>query len=510
MYGEMIGQAILSPSRGAPDVGFEKIAAGLALLILAILTAKLALRTYRLYIHPLKSFKGLPEAYVSNNWLYQTIKNGTAEQTFEALHEKYNTKALRIGPNELHITDIELYKVIYNQSKPFLKHAPFYNGFNTPHTVFAELEPRLHKERRRMLNPLFSKVGVYKLEPLICEKIYRLSAKINRLCATKEIDVYNAFRLLTTDIITEFAFAKSANLIEERHDELDSWFLDAFDVGSQSVVDTQYSSVLRQIVKILPGAVVKLLNPKLRSILDLQEFAASCMRHWQRSSEGSSYPVIFDSLRSISDDAKVFEAMDILIAGADTTASTLTTGLFHILSNEEIKSRLVQAIDEAMPEPGSLISLQALEKVEYLTACVKESLRVGMAVPGRLPRVVPTGDPFIVEGKVVPPGTIVGISTYTMHTSVKAWGPNAREFDPDRWIGPESKGLEQWLCTFSKGARMCLGQNVAPAEITLAYAHIFRNFELSLPEGHVHPRALDRFTLAYQQPGLPVVFRPRR
>lgn len=37
-------------------------------------------------------------------------------------------------------------------------------------------------------------------------------------------------------------------------------------------------------------------------------------------------------------------------------------------------------------------------------ACVKESIRVGMAVPGRLPRVVPNGDPFVVEGKVVPPG----------------------------------------------------------------------------------------------------------
>lgn len=29
---------------------------------------------------------------------------------------------------------------------------------------------------------------------------------------------------------------------------------------------------------------------------------------------------------------------------------------------------------------------------------------MGMAVPGRLPRVVPSGDPFTVEGKVVPPG----------------------------------------------------------------------------------------------------------
>ena len=39
-------------------------------------------------------------------------------------------------------------------------------------------------------------------------------------------------------------------------------------------------------------------------------------------------------------------------------------------------------------------------------ACVKESLRVGMAVPGRLPRVVPQdlAEPFVVDGQVVPPG----------------------------------------------------------------------------------------------------------
>ena len=110
-----------------------------------------------------------------------------------------DTKALRIGPNELHITEIELYKVIYSQSKPFLKYAPFYDGFNTPHTVFAETDPHLHKERRRMLNPMFSKVGVYQLEPLIHEKIHILSSKINRLCGTQNIDIYNAVRYVTID-----------------------------------------------------------------------------------------------------------------------------------------------------------------------------------------------------------------------------------------------------------------------------------------------------------------------
>jgi hypothetical protein len=99
-----------------------------------------------------------------------------------------------------------------------------------------------------------------------------------------------------------------------------------------------------------------------------------------------------------------------------------------------------------------------------------------MAVPGRLPRVVPPGAQLVVDGKLIPAGvsgpctstliyetdvsnqTIVAMSTYTMHTSTEAWGPDAREFNPDRWLGPDAQGLEQWMCTFSKGARMCIGQ----------------------------------------------------
>lgn len=66
------------------------MAAGLALLVLSVVIAKLALRTYRIHMHPLKSFKGLTEACVSQEWLYKITKDGAAEKAFEALHEKYS------------------------------------------------------------------------------------------------------------------------------------------------------------------------------------------------------------------------------------------------------------------------------------------------------------------------------------------------------------------------------------------------------------------------------------
>lgn len=46
---------------------------------------------------------------------------------------------------------------------------------------------------------------------------------------------------------------------------------------------------------------------------------------------------------------------------------------------------------------------------------------MGMAVPGRLPRIVPNGDPFVVEGKVVPPGvSLVSLVIDISYTVINA------------------------------------------------------------------------------------------
>ncbi|KAI5460921.1 cytochrome P450 [Mariannaea sp. PMI_226] len=264
---------------------------------------------YRLHFHPLKDFPGPRSACVSDKWLYRESKKRFPEEVFEQLHRKYG--------------------------ETFSKHAPFYNGFNTPHTLFAETDPHLHKERRRLLNPMFSRQGVFKLEPVMQAKLSLLLEKIDRLCPN----------------------------------------------AAQSISEMQYRPLL--------------------------------------------------------------QAMDILIAGADTTASTLTTGLAHILSNPAVYLKFQDAVKTIPKGPDGSFSLQELEKCTYLTSVVKECIRIGMAVPGRLPRVVPNGTTFLVDNKLVPPGTVVSMSTYTMHTSVEAWGPDAREFNPERWCGPDAGGLEQ-------------------------------------------------------------------
>ncbi|OLN85051.1 Benzoate 4-monooxygenase 1 [Colletotrichum chlorophyti] len=470
----------------------------------------LALGLYRRHLHPLRRFPGRPEACVSTAWAYNESLKGFPEKTFEALHKQYNTKALRIGPNELHISDVELYKVIYKQIDPFPKYAVFYDSFNTPHTVFAETDPARHKIRRRLLNPMFSRAGVFKLEPVIRDKLTLLMRKVDRLREKQDINVYNLFRIFTTEVITQYAFARSAGMIEEQENTFNAKFLESLAVASHGISMMYEKPWLRHLSNVLPRSLTALLSPEVERIFSLTDFANESTSHWRANGHGqkkSSYPVVFDGLGSLTASEMSAEAVDLVVAGSDTTASSATSAVIQILTHPEIERKLVDALDTAIPSADDLPPLVKLEEIDYLNACVKECIRFTSAVPGRLPRVVPAGgEPFIVDGQVVPPGNVVSMSAYTMHTSVDIWGADARSFNPDRWLAPDAKRLEQYQVAFSKGSRMCIGQNLAPAELLILLAHIFRKYKLSLSADFRPPPEVDVFTLEYGEPGVPIKF----
>lgn len=66
--------------------------------------------------------------------------------------------------------------------------------------------------------------------------------------------------------------------------------------------------------------------------------------------------------------------------------------------------------------------------------------------------------------------------------------PRSHTYDPTRWLNnpkaPHSeKLLSRYMVAFSRGSRMCLGMQLAYAEIFLALATLMRRFEWRLAEG---------------------------
>lgn len=108
------------------------------------------------------------------------------------------------------------------------------------------------------------------------------------------------------------------------------------------------------------------------------------------------------------------EASNLIVAGSDTTAVSLTYLVWSVLRprHRNVKQKLLAEI-ESVPIDASLAEISQLK---YLQAVINESLRLYGAAPGSLPRVSPPGGAKLGGGRYdIPEGTIVGAQAFTVH-----------------------------------------------------------------------------------------------
>jgi cytochrome P450 len=150
------------------------------------------------------------------------------------------------------------------------------------------------------------------------------------------------------------------------------------------------------------------------------------------------------------------EAFTILTAAADTTGNAMTMTSYHVISNPEIHNRLTAELERAFPDSFMNLDYNTLERLPYLTAIIKEGLRLSFGVPGRLPRMVETQD-IILNNYKIPRGTIVGMSSWMMHRNPNIF-PDPDTFRPERWLDPANASkLEKSFVAFGRGSRQCIG-----------------------------------------------------
>jgi hypothetical protein len=83
-------------------------------------------------------------------------------------------------------------------------------------------------------------------------------------------------RCLTTEVIMEFAFAKSANMLEEHETTFESWFLVAFDAVAGSLWKMQEFPLLRKVAGHLPDKLVASLDPQLVNVFRMLKVPFLC------------------------------------------------------------------------------------------------------------------------------------------------------------------------------------------------------------------------------------------
>jgi cytochrome P450 len=180
------------------------------------------------------------------------------------------------------------------------------------------------------------------------------------------------------------------------------------------------------------------------------------------------------------------ELLTILLAGHETTASTLSWTWYLIDRHPEVAARMH---DEAVAVLGDRPPrYEDLRDLRYTTMVIQEAMRLYPPVWG-LTRVALEADE--VGGYRVPAGADVMISPYTLHRHPGFW-PEPDRFDPERF-DPAAPGPEHRYAyiPFGAGPRVCVGSHLGMMEATFVAAMVARKFRLRLRPGYlVRPEAM--------------------
>lgn len=229
------------------------------------------------------------------------------------------------------------------------------------------------------------------------------------------------------------------------------------------------------------------LDPILRNALRRKEEMASSAGgvSGDKESDDIDGETLLDHLVRLTSDPVVLrdEVLNILIAGRDTTAGTLTFAVYFLCMYPEVFKRLRAEVLEKVGSRGRP-TYADIKEMRYLRAVINETMRLYPVVPfnirlsineSTLPNPDPNGKPFY-----VPPKTMVTYTVFGMHRRKEYWGPDADEFDPDRFLDERvAKYLTKnpfIFLPFNAGPRICLGQQFAYNEMSFFLIKLLQHF----------------------------------
>ncbi|KAK7443454.1 hypothetical protein VKT23_015627 [Stygiomarasmius scandens] len=447
---------------------------------------------YKDAANPLNRFSGPYLARWTSYYqaYFDIVKDGGWLEHLEVLHRKYGV-VVRVGPNELHFSDPLAYGDIYSNAK-FTKDPKFYRAFVQPQAVFVQTDPREVAARKPLISPYFSRQTVLKnLHETISSTVDKLLRQLieNHSSEQAPANLNLAYRSTTFDIISTYCFAKSPNIVSSPG--FQSEILLGMDTCFSSLKFTRHSRIIRALTTHMPDWLAIKLD--LKSVLDQTNDVTAMVDETLSTADKmvSEHPTIFHSIlegvqsgeyatrresQSVTRSWLIDEGIFLRFAGSDTTSNACAIGTRCILADPRVLGKLTRELDEAWPDRNVPLKFELLERLPYLTAVIKEALRLSHGVVTPMKRVVSAGGATIAS-YYVPEGTSVAMGNTFVHLNPYIF-PDPMRFYPERWLEADSGLLEKYLVAFGKGSRSCLGINLAWCEMYIILGTIFRKLEL--------------------------------
>nr|UUB32699.1 cytochrome P450 CYP9AP1 [Dendroctonus valens] len=339
-----------------------------------------------------------------------------------------------------------------------------------------------------------------------------------------EVDLKEAFRIFSSDVIATSAFGIKVDSIENPHNEffemgkaatnfkgfltviklfllsLFPWVFRKLKIGffPQKVV-TFFTNLIQETVAAREK--LNIVRPDVLQLLLEVKNGPGIEDAGKELNVAKDRQFISSRLRMkkhpITNQDIVSHAVAFLLAGYETVSSTLSFTCHELAVNAEVQDKLRKEINETWDEFDGKLTYQALLGMKYLDMVLSESLR-------KWP-VIPVLDRVCVKQYTIPAsrnepavtlnaGDRILISSRSIHHDVQYYEePN--KFDPDRF---EAKNIINPLTymPFGVGPRSCIGTRFAFLEIKSVLCDLLRNFEIVPVEKTQIPLKLAKRSMA--------------
>ncbi|KPM39018.1 hypothetical protein AK830_g7543 [Neonectria ditissima] len=439
----------------------------------------------------LRQFRG-PRWTGVSDWPHSTaMLQSRCHEWYEETNRKYGPIA-RVAPKILVTSSPEVWAHV--NSKPGYKRSDwYYNACRIEYqrdNVFSQTDNEKHDQRRKQMAPGYSGRENLHLESSVDERVQEFVNLIrSKYISTPErvvpMDLAQKVQYFTLDVISGVGFGKTFGMVRSDSD------VDEYLKSAEEGLAIGNTALAMGFSWISQAPVIgRFIAPSPKDNNGFGKMMATCFRFVDERAANPTdkrSDMLASFLRHGLSGAELrTEALEQVLAGADTTSTAIRAALLHIMSNPRVYAKLQQEVDEA-DVPDGIISQAQVKQHPYLQAIIREALRIWPPAVGTLPRDTPRGgDTVYVNGDPVflPGGISIGYSAHGIHHSEEIYGKDAKVFRPERWLNADPYRLAAMIRTneliFGHAKFQCLGKPVAHLELGKTIFELMRNFDLAL------------------------------
>ncbi|KAI3713338.1 hypothetical protein L1987_71915 [Smallanthus sonchifolius] len=179
--------------------------------------------------------------------------------------------------------------------------------------------------------------------------------------------------------------------------------------------------------------------------------------------------------------------MDMVVGGTDTTSNTVEFALAEMMNKPDMLKQAQQEL-EAVVGKGNIVEESHINKLPYLHAIMKETLRLHPTLPLMVPHC--PSESCVIGGYTVPKGARVFVNVWAIHRDPEIW-ENPLEFRPERFLDGkwDFTGNDFSYFPFGSGRRICAGTAMGERMFMFLLGSIIHSFDWELGKGEKHDLA---------------------